>query len=56
MLPYPPYEEQVSIANYLDETCSKIDTIMDKISQEITLLDKLKKSLINEVITGKRTV
>ena len=56
MLPYPPYEEQVFIANYLDENCSKIDTIMEKISQEITLLDKLKKSLINEVITGKRTV
>lgn len=52
----PPFEEQVAIANYLDEKCSKIDTIIEKISQEIELLDKLKKSLINEVITGKRTV
>lgn len=56
MYAIPPYEEQVTIANYLDDKCSKIDTIVEKISQEVKLLDKLKKSLINEVITGKRTV
>lgn len=55
-LPYPPLAEQEAIANYLDDKCSKIDTIVEKISEEINLLGKLKKSLINEVITGKRTV
>lgn len=52
----PPLAEQEAIANYLDDKCSKIDTIVEKISEEINLLGKLKKSLINEVITGKRTV
>lgn len=52
----PPLAEQEAIAKYLDDKCSKIDTIVEKISEEINLLGKLKKSLINEVITGKRTV
>lgn len=53
---YPPIEEQNGIVNYLDEKCSKIDAIIEKIKLKIERLKELKRSLINEVITGQRTI
>lgn len=53
---YPPIEEQYEIVNYLDEKCSKIDSIIEKIELKIERLKELKRSLINEVITGQRTI
>ena len=52
----PPIAEQREIAAYLDEKCSKIDAIVDKIGTQIERLKKLKRSLINEVVTGRRAV
>jgi len=52
----PPLEEQKAIVSYLDEKCAKIDTIICNINIQIDKLQSLKKSLINEVISGKRTV
>lgn len=52
----PPLEEQKTIVSYLDEKCAKIDTIICNINIQIDKLQSLKKSLINEVISGKRTV
>lgn len=52
----PPYEEQQSIAIYLDEKCSKIDTIVTNLKKQISKYANLKRSLIDEVITGKRAV
>lgn len=52
----PTIAEQTAIANFLDEKCSKIDTI---ITQKEALLDKLdsyKKSLIYEAVTGKAAI
>jgi type I restriction enzyme, S subunit len=48
--------EQNEIADYLDNKCSKIDSI---ITQKETLIDKLteyKKSLIYECVTGKKEI
>lgn len=54
--PAPPYIEQQQIADYLDEKCGKIDAIIKKICKQIELLKEFKRSLINEVVTGKRAI
>lgn len=52
----PPLSEQQSIAAYLDEKCAKIDAALANIDKQMDALKRLKRSLINEVITGQRTV
>lgn len=54
--PVPPYIEQQHIAAYLDDKCGKIDAIIEKISTIIERLKELKRSLINEVVTGQRAI
>ena len=49
----PPHKEQTAIAQYLDEKTSKIDQITANLSQQIETLKELRKTLINEVVTGK---
>lgn len=51
----PPLPEQRSIASYLDAECSKIDRAASIVEKEIDAYKRLKRSLINEVVTGKRT-
>lgn len=53
---YPPLSEQNDIVSYLDEKCAKIDAIVEKINKQIERLKELKRSLINEVVTGKRAI
>lgn len=55
-IPVPPMEEQKEIATYLDEKCAKIDAILEKINAEVERLKELKRSLINEVVTGQRAI
>lgn len=52
----PPYEEQQAIAAYLDEKCAKIDAAIANIDKQTDALKRLKRSLINEVISGKRMI
>lgn len=52
----PPISEQQAILNYLDDKCSKIDKAIDLVEKQIDAYKKLKRSLINEVVTGKRRV
>lgn len=52
----PPSTEQNAIATYLDDKCAKIDTIVSNLDQQISRYGDLKRSLIDEVITGKRAV
>ena len=54
--PCPPLPEQRAIADYLDAECAKIDKMAELVTREIELYKKLKRSLINEVVTGKRPV
>lgn len=55
-IPIPPLDEQREITEYLDNKCSKIDSIIEKIESKIERLKALKRSLINEVITGQRAI
>lgn len=52
----PPLSEQQAIATYLDEKCSKIDKLVANLEKQISLYTDMKRSLIDEVITGKRAV
>jgi len=49
----PTKEEQTAIANYLDEKTQKIDAIVSNIGKQIDTLKELRKTLINDVVTGK---
>lgn len=52
----PPSTEQRAIATYLDDKCAKIDTIVSNLDKQISRYADLKRSLIDEVITGKLAV
>lgn len=45
--------EQELIANYLDEKTSKIEEAVNEVEKQINLLEEYKKTLINDVVTGK---
>lgn len=51
-----PYQEQCMIAEYLDKECLHIDELIAKKESLIADLEIYKKSLIYEVVTGKRRV
>jgi type I restriction enzyme S subunit len=51
--PSPPIKEQQQIANYLDTKTAIIDKIVRSIETQIATLKELRKTLINEVVTGK---
>ena len=50
---HPPKEEQTAIGIYLDEKTQKIDAIVTNIQKQIETLKELRKTLINDVVTGK---
>ena len=49
-------QEQEEIANYLDAKCTEIDKLIAKKEQLVKELENYKKSLIYEVVTGKKEV
>lgn len=49
----PPKSEQEEIAKYLDHKTATIDAIVGNISKQIETLKQLRKTLINDVVTGK---
>ena len=51
-----PTGEQEEIADYLDAKCAEIDKLIAKKEQLVKELESYKKSLIYEVVTGKREV
>lgn len=51
-----PTGEQKEIADYLDAKCAEIDRLIAKKEQLVKELEGYKKSLIYEVVTGKREV
>ena len=52
----PPLDEQKEITDYLDAKCAEIDKLITKKEQLVKELESYKKSLIYEVVTGKREV
>lgn len=53
---FPNLLEQTQVCNYLDAKCAEIDKLIAKKKQLIIELESYKKSLIYEVVTGKREV
>lgn len=52
----PISTEQKEVADYLDAKCAEIDGLIAKKEQLVKELESYKKSLIYEVVTGKREV
>ena len=52
----PLKEEQKEIADYLDEKCTSIDAAIEQKQNLIEKLTEYKKSLIYEVVTGKKEI
>ena len=52
----PPVEEQREICEYLEDRCNKIDACIREKQALVHDLESYKKSLIYEVVTGKRKV
>lgn len=50
-LPFPPTNEQQSIADYLDKKCTEIDSIISEIQRQIEALEEYKRSVITEAVT-----
>lgn len=53
LISVPPRKEQIQIADYLEKKTFKIDQIIINIRTQITTLKELRKTLINDVVTGK---
>lgn len=50
---FPPLYEQTEIAKYLDAKTETIDKIISNINTQIQTLKELRKTLINDAVTGK---
>ena len=53
---FPSLKEQVEIAEYLDHKTTTIQAIIKNITTQIEVLKELRKTLINDVVTGKLKV
>lgn len=52
----PPLEEQIQIGNYLNQKCLHIDGLVELKKEKVDKLQRYKKSLIYEYVTGKKEV
>ena len=52
-LPIPPYKEQATIAATLDRETARIDTLVEKTKQSITLLKERRAAFITAAVTGQ---
>lgn len=50
-LPVPTKEEQVRISEYLDDKCSKVDSLVEAKTKQIELFKELRQSIIAEAVT-----
>lgn len=55
-VPVPPTDEQSVIADYLNKKTGEVDAIILRKASVVSKLTEYKKSLIYEVVTGKREV
>ena len=55
-IPIPPYDEQKIIADYITDRVNHIEVEIDKRNKLIEKYQEYKKSLIYEVVTGKKEV
>lgn len=50
-IPYPPFVEQKAIAEFLDNKCGKIDSLVAELESQVADLEVLKKSEISRIVT-----
>lgn len=50
-MPLPPKDEQIKIADFLDERCAEIDKLSEDIQKQIDILNNYKKSVITRAVT-----
>lgn len=55
-MPLPPIDEQRRIADYLDERCAAIDSVIDARARQLDRLEDYRKALIYAYATGKKEV
>lgn len=56
LIPQPPLDEQAEIAEFLDNKCAEIDSIISDKKVILETLEEYKKSIIYEYVTGKKEV
>lgn len=52
----PPVSEQLLIVKYLNKKCTEIDGLIEGKKKQVEVLEQYKKSLIYELVTGKKEV
>jgi len=52
----PPHNEQLIIANYLDEKTNQLDTLIANKQKLIELLKEERTAIINEAVTDKEKI
>ena len=52
----PPLSEQQRIADYLDDRCAAIDSVIDTRTKQLERLEDYRKTLIFAYVTGKKEV
>ncbi len=52
-IPYPPNKAQIKIIQHIEQETSQIDSAIEKIEQEIILIEEYRTSLIYQAVTGK---
>lgn len=52
-VPFPPEDEQIEIANYVNIQTNKIDTLISKAQKSIELAKEHRTALISAAVTGK---
>ncbi len=55
-IPYPPLDEQESIADFLDSRCSKIAELSSSLQRQLDALEKYRQSIVFECVTGKKGI
>lgn len=55
-VPMPSQAEQTVISDFLDAKCAEIDATIEDKQKQLEILGKYKKSLIYEVVTGKKEI
>lgn len=56
LIPIPSILEQKEIADYLDKKCAEIESIIADKKSQLDVIEKYKRSLIYEYVTGKMEV
>ena len=56
LYPVPPLNEQDAIVKHIDEKLRKVDEILHSKEEQLDILDRYKKTVIYEYVTGKKEV